>query len=297
MVLEGKILKFSLDFIMNLQKILETINQIYYYYVYTNISWFIDLKFQKNLLKCCIFKDTDLYNLMSVFSFQLIPIMVVVLVYGVLSQKYFILFGLIPWAIIGAITVFLTAEYYKKSEVFSSGIQNKKFSPDKPHHGILFVQYEEREKQFFIADTVDLLIKIFDESQPYKVYPIKSEDDFKQAYNNPNIRWLWILAHGEKRHITLVENKEVKFIEYSNYSKQSNLVFIAQLHCNPGPGRSLVEINELTPGYDINHVRLPYQNRCYIMRKAKEFVEQRYEWKNDAKEYSSLITGHIGNNR
>jgi hypothetical protein len=260
-----------------LHSISNQIKDFFYYNIYIMLHWFFDIKFQIRLLNCCISKELDGYNLLNILTFNFIPTAIfIILIYGIYSNYPINFLGIIciPWAIFVLIIIFLTIQYYKKSEAYANGAQNGKYSSNKPHHGIFFVQYQNPRRQLFIADSIDLLVKILGENLPYKVYPIINEEDFKKAYDNSNIRWLWIFGHGEKRHLAYVENNEMKYIEYSNYPQKSNLLFIAQLHCNPGSGKSLPEVNMLTPDYDIRHVRLPFQNRCYIKKKAKEFIDQ-----------------------
>lgn len=229
-------------------------------------------------------KGLDGYNFLSLLSFCLIPaVILIILVYGIWINNLIGLLNIIGFfsffeGVFVLIILYLSIQFYKKNEVYLNGAQNKKFSPNKPHHGIFFVPYSDQGKQLFIADSIDLLIKIFDEKIPYKIYPINNEEDFKKAYSNPNIHWLWIFGHGMRKHLAYPKDNEIEIIEYSNFPKQSNLLFIAQLHCNPGYGKSLPEVNELMPDYDIDHIRLPFQNRCYIMKKANEFVNQGYDY-------------------
>lgn len=263
--------------------ILEKLKVFFYYRFYVNLHWFLDIKFQARLLRCCLSKGLDGYNFLSLLSFCVIPAAIlIILVYGIWINNLIGLLNIIVFfsffeGVFVLIILYLSIQFYKKNEVYLNGAQNKKYSPNKPHHGIFFVPYENQRLQLFMADSVDLLVRIFDEELPYKVYPINDEEDFEKAYANPNIRWLWIFGHGMRKHLAYFENSEVKILEYSTLSRQSNLVFIAQLHCNPGDGMSLPEVNGLTPDYDISHIRLPFQNRCYIMKKAKEFVDQESE--------------------
>jgi hypothetical protein len=245
------------------------------------LYWFGDIKFQTGLLRCCISNGNilDRYNLLSVISIYLIPIVILTVIVGFYLNSISSIIGMICviilWAILVIKTVKVTEKYCKKSELHKNGVQNGKFSVNEPHHGIVFVQYQNPKFQLFIADSIDLLVKAFNEHIPFKVYPIKNEDDFKQVYNNSSIHWLWILGHGERRHLSYVENNEIKNIEYENYQQKPNLLFIAQLHCNPGNGKSLPEVNNLKPDYDITKFRFPFQNRCYIMKKTKEFIESK----------------------
>lgn len=208
--------------------------------------------------------------------------MIIMLLYsGIYLLKMGLLFSFtillvigVSYAIILSVMLLVTNQYYQKSEKYANGSQNNKYSPNTPHHGIIFVLYPHWREQLFIADCIHLLAEAFGENIPYKIYPVKNENDFRLAYENPNINWLWIFGHGVKDALGYSLNNKMELIEYSNYERKSNLQFIAQLHCNPGPGRSLPEINNLTPDYDITHFRFPFQNRCYIAKKTKEFIEK-----------------------
>jgi hypothetical protein len=249
------------------------------YYFKEGIYWIGDIKFQKRLINCCISNGNafDKFNLVSIISVYLTPLVVLTLICCLFL--YSILFWIV-WSCLAVIWIVfivifgtLTKRYYKKSEIYINGFQNGKFLLNKPHHGVVFVQYSNPDKGLFIADCIDLLVKNFKEQIPVKVYPIKNETDFKQVYANPNIQWLWIIGHGAKGHLDYMENTKVNHIEYRNYQKNPNLLFIAQLHCNPGTGPSLPEINGLIPDYDMTKFRFAFQNRCYIKNKTKEFID------------------------
>jgi hypothetical protein len=153
-------------------------------------------------------------------------------------------------------------ELYKKSEVYKNGYNNHLSSSSEFHHGIIFVIYEDHIHQLFIADIIDIMVKSFDENIPFQIYPVKNEEDFRSVYNNPKIRWLWIFGHGERGALGYQDKDEIKPIYYKNYNKNSNLLFIGQLHCNPGSGKSLVEINNLEADYDLTKMRFPFDGRC-----------------------------------
>ena len=248
-------------------------------------NWLFDLKFQLKMLRCCLStkENFDLYNVSSVVAFYGIPLSLFALIITLLltisfstTTIFLICFCLsIIFFLISMYSFYkvytITELYYQKSESHLNGTQNSIFLPDKPHHGIVFAQQTDHIRKLFISDTVDLLVSLFDEKIPFKVYPIYHEDDFKIVYSNPNINWLWIIGHGWSGGFVYSENESESKINYSQYEKNPNLLFIAQLHCNDGTEKTLIEINELTPDHDIGHFRFPFQNRCFITKKIKSF--------------------------
>jgi hypothetical protein len=242
------------------------------------LYWFVDLKFQYALLSCCISNKTifEKYNLISIITLYLTPVAIFSVIFGIFSTTTTLMIGIclvILWGLLAIVTIVLTERYCEKSDRYKNGTQNSIFSANEAHHGIIFVQYQDPRLHLFIADSIDLLVREFDEKIPFKVYPINDEADFAQVYNNPSVQWLWILGHGERRLLSFLDDGKIKDILYENYPAKSHIKFIAQLHCNPGGGRSLIEINNLIPDHDITKFRFPFQNRCYIMKKTKEFIE------------------------
>jgi hypothetical protein len=186
---------------------------------------------------------------------------------------FIILVILVIWALIVYYTFLLNDAFCQDSEKHLVGTQNSLYSPDCPHHGIIFAQQTHPFRKMFISDSVDLLVSLFGEKIPFKVYPIYCENDFQSVYSNPNIKWLWIIGHGWRGGFCYSENGRESLIEYARYQKKTHLNFIAQLHCNSNPGLSLIEINGLQPDHDIDHIRFPFQNRCYIKNKVKRLIE------------------------
>jgi hypothetical protein len=253
-------------------------------------KWFFDLRFQLNLLQCCLDKENfDIFLVSSVLAFYGIPLSLfaiicclaffILLLHFYITTIFLICVLLSIFFLIVSLLSFykmfnLTKLYYKKSELHLNGTQNSIFSPNMPHHGIVFAQQISPIRKMFISDSVDLLISLFDEKIPFKVYPIYFKEDFSRVYSNPNVKWLWIIGHGWRGGFVYSEKECEAEIEYSNYEKNSNLLFIAQFHCNNHQGQSLFERNGLKPNHDIEHLRFPFQNRCYITKKVKEFLSQ-----------------------
>jgi len=241
------------------------------------IKWIIDLRFQKRLIGCVIrndcFSGSNRSEILSIYSVIFIVTSLFCYIF-VWKSIIFIIF-----IIILALSLLFevvksenTFELYKKSEPYTKGYSNCLYSSSEFHHGIIFVIYKDPTRQLFIADIIDIMVKSFDEHIPFRIYPVRNEEDFRNVYNNPKIRWLWIFGHGQKDALGYQDNDEIKRIDYKNYQKNSNLLYIGQLHCNPGSGKSLVEINDLTADYDLTKMRFPFQNRCYVKGKINKFL-------------------------
>jgi hypothetical protein len=242
------------------------------------------------MVYCCISdKDNfDKYNILStiaIYGFSLfIAVFAAAFLYSIGNLIFgleiyatiylFSIFFIVVWGIVSVSFLTLNNKYCKKSETHLIGTQNSLFSPNKPHHGIIFAQSIEPLRKMFISDSIDLLVSLFNEKIPFKVYPIYCKDDFERVYSNPNIKWLWIIGHGWRGGFVFSENNCEGEIEYSRYPKNPNLLFIAQLHCNNGSGESLIERNNLKPDHDLGHLRFPFQNRCYITKKVKSFLHE-----------------------
>jgi hypothetical protein len=247
------------------------------------LTWLLDIKFQYKMIRCCFSENEniDKYNISSAFALYGIPLSIIILFYlfgslilGFLTNLFMpiLVIFLVAWGFSAYFAITLNDQFCKKSEKHLNGTQNSLYSLANPHHAIIFAQQKDPFRKMFISDSVDLIISGFDEKIPFKVYPIFCDSDFENVYTNPNIKWLWIIGHGWRGGFVFSQNGKEMEIDYSRYSKNPNLLFIAQLHCNNGSGVSLLEINNLNPDHDLWHMRFPFQNRCYITKKVKEFL-------------------------
>lgn len=266
-------------------------------FVFEYFKWILNFKFQRKLIYCC-FSDKenfDRYNLASVGVFYGIFFLLLIVIFSLLflSVKFLssdltiqsVDIVLIPgllvlfiFCISAAILRSINEEYCKKSDARLTHKGNSIFRSDNPHHAIVFAR-QDAERRWFISDSVDLLVKKMGEDIPCKVYPISSKTDFDNVYSNPNIHYLWIIGHGWRGGFYFSTPIAEEKILYSHYPKNSNLKFIAQLHCNDESQESLsnvslVEKNNLSSDQDLHHFRFPFQNRCYITKKVKEFLSQ-----------------------
>lgn len=252
-------------------------------YIIAYLGWLLDIKFQFKMILCCISdKDNfDYYNISSAIALYGIPLSIIILFYligsvilGFLANPFILIFFvfLVIWAISAYFAITINDKFCKKSDIHLERTHNPDCSSTSPHHGIIFAQQEDSVRKMFISDSIDLIASFFNKKIPFKIYPIYCETDFQNVYSNPNVKWLWIVGHGWRGGFVYSRNGKEIEIDYSRYPRNPNLLFIAQLHCNNGSGKTLHEINGINPDHDIGHMRFPFQNRCYITKKVKEFL-------------------------
>jgi hypothetical protein len=134
------------------------------------------------------------------------------------------------------------------------------------HTGVFFPHYESLKREFFISDSISLLVENLRKyNQPYKIYHCYTLDDFISAYQDPRVNKIWIIGHGARKGVNIGDS----FLEYSNLPHTLPKEFIAQLHCNHGGGSSLLEINKPIRGFCSNFSRMTFQNHCYIINYFK----------------------------
>jgi hypothetical protein len=171
----------------------------------------------------------------------------------------------IQFAILSALfdvilTVWLLTVSYQKSVKFPELLNAE------THTGIFFLHYDELASECFTADCIALLIENFQKYQiSYKVYHCYNRNDFENHYIEITVTKLWIIGHGEKKGIRI--NKDI--LEYSLLPLVHPKECIAQLHCNPGDGPSLIDINRPRTSFVTNFNRMTFQNRTLILNYFK----------------------------
>lgn len=115
---------------------------------------------------------------------------------------------------------------------------NPQYCPEKAHNAIIVAHGFKLTKPTAYADGIDLLIEHFLKNKmPYKVYHCHNPEEFKVVLKNKKATRLWIFGHG-CRHCLGFSGLAVTYCEVKDYPKKE---YIAQLHCNPGAGKSLAE--------------------------------------------------------
>ena len=146
---------------------------------------------------------------------------------------------------------------------------NSEFQADGLHHGIIFIRYEDEDRQDYALDTIKLLGEgLKDLGESYKIYECRNPGDFRIRYINPKITHLWIIGHGTKSSLSFDNSQK---LHYSEIPVTDPKEFIAQLHCNTGKGDSLIKINQAKSGFVTDYYRVSHQNRCYILQKLRDY--------------------------
>ncbi len=215
----------------------------------------------------------DKYNRIFIFCILLIILLFLILIYTAYvtfqTQNFFV--GLI----IIIIVIFLIFPIYLK--IIKSGFtesirfaENYVSSPiTEPHHGIIFMRYQDKMKQDFTGDCINLLgVGLQQNGERFKIYECSEPNDFIRRYIDPNVTHLWIIGHGRKNRLNF-DNGEKIF--YSDLPIVDPKEFIAQLHCSNGEGDPLPIINRAKSQFYSNYKRLSHQNRCYILSKMKNY--------------------------
>jgi hypothetical protein len=137
------------------------------------------------------------------------------------------------------------------------------YHADEDHHGIVLIQYSTKLKKPDF-DVIPLFVNGFYGRIPYKIYPIKKKKDFLKVYYNNDVRYLWILGHGDRGGFCYDKCKD-QYVKYSDRLPQKAKKFIAQLHCNHDKGQTLAELNGIEVDYDTHHVRMAFQGSVDIL--------------------------------
>ena len=95
----------------------------------------------------------------------------------------------------------------------------------------------------------------------FKVYPCEDADSAETNIRKPNVKGLCIFGHGTKNSLSFgIKGK----LLYSNLKNALPKDYIAQLHCNDGPGPSLLDLLFNGEGICSDGCRFMMQNRIMI---------------------------------
>jgi hypothetical protein len=252
-------------------------------FCYNFLKWIKAIGITNKMQECF---QCDKYNIIWYLSFLFFIFALIIWCFGFTFSKigiesifilyYFYALSYVCWALIilSAISLLIAIITINWLYRRSLSIQNKnsEFDGQGVHHGIVFTRYSKKTKDISVLDCVALLYHGFSEKVPFRVYECRTKEKFEELYYNPSIKWLWILGHGDKGGLCYEVCDDDHYLKYSELRPEPSKLFIAQLHCNSGEGKSLVELNNLFYDYDINHYRLSLQNRCYIIKKIPEFI-------------------------
>lgn len=255
-------------------------------FILTFIRWIKDVGISRKMRECF---ECDIYNLVWYLMLLLFTSGLIIWIFGVTFirleiQSIFLLYyfyylsfvyqGLLVLSLIFLLIALVTVKrQYNRSLTLSK--EKLEFDAQGPHHGIVFTRYTNRIKDIAVLDIIVLFVEGFFGKVPYRIYECSSMEQFEELYYNTTIKWLWILGHGDRGGLCYGVCDEDHYIRYSDLNPEPSKLFIAQLHCNSGKGRSLVELNNLPHDFDLNHYRMSLQNRCYIIRKIPEFIANR----------------------
>jgi hypothetical protein len=167
--------------------------------------------------------------------------------------------------LIASVFVFRWLPYKKSTRIAKQTRSSNNFIAHKEHDGFIIIRYRNISLNLYLVDCIDLLVRGYALSRKqWKIYCCSTKENFIEVYKNPNVTGLWIIGHGQKNHLSFDQGA----LEYRELPKGvQRKEFIAQLTCNPGPGPSIIEINNPKQSYISDYLRIPMQNRCFIIER------------------------------
>ncbi len=135
-------------------------------------------------------------------------------------------------------------------------LKNGHLNSEQKHTAIIIYGENFKSKWYLILSGIDILVKYLKKNnEPYQVYFIENQNQFKSIVNNPKTVQLYICCHGA-RHFANLGSENIYYCELSDAPKKD---FIAQLHCNHGGGKSLADYIAKNPmncrvTNDVRHV-------------------------------------------
>jgi hypothetical protein len=149
----------------------------------------------------------------------------------------------------------------------------------RPHTGIIVVHYDHQFVDYSIWGVKTLITGLYQirkphtirglfRVEPYKIYHCSKKDEIIKVIDNPNILRIWVFGHGVKHGIKANDG----MLYYCELSEAPKKEFIAQLHCNPLGGKSLIDfllLKSKTRNYIIND---DYRNYTMNLTSIKEYL-------------------------
>jgi hypothetical protein len=110
---------------------------------------------------------------------------------------------------------------------------------EKTHLAIIIVKYDIFFKSMFymLINVKKFLNRLRKNNVPFSVYLVNNKDEFMKVINNPKVRVVFVLGHGQKHGIKFGN----ELWHYCNIPKVSHIKYVAQFHCNHYTGKSLHE--------------------------------------------------------
>ena len=236
-----------------------------------SLNWLYHECLSREMIRCMFFCDK--YNIIFFGGISLIVPLLLILTYIVIvtlqTQKIFE--GLIIIIILPLLMVLIYIKIKKSglTESIRFAENNVNSQITGPHHGIIFMRYQDKKKQDFTVDCIKLLGEGLQQNgERFKIYECSEPNDFIQRYIDPNVTHLWIIGHGRKNRLNFDNHKK---IFYTDLPKVDPKEFVAQLHCGNGEGDPLPIVNKAKAQFYSKYYRLSHQNRCYILNKMKDY--------------------------
>jgi hypothetical protein len=152
----------------------------------------------------------------------------------------------------------------------------------RPHTGIIVLHYNHQFLDYSIWGLNTLINGCYQirkpyklrglfRIEPYKIYHCTKKEEIFKEINNPDVLRIWVFGHGVKHGIKANDG----VLYYCELSRAPNKEFIAQLHCNPYGGKSLIDfllLKSKTRNFIIND---DFRNSKMNLSAIKEYLRSK----------------------